>query len=82
VEDLDLLIKQLLSNINAFAPIVRKQSKGGSTLKTWVMSEEERQQYIKKNPPKPINKRVVDYKWRGQAGAEASKRERDKKRQQ
>jgi hypothetical protein len=49
-------------------------------LKTWTMSEQERQEYIKKNPPKPTNKRVADYKWRGQAGADASKRERDRKR--
>jgi peptide methionine sulfoxide reductase MsrA len=52
-----------------------------NTLKTWIMSEEERQQYIQKNPPKPMNKRVADYKWRGQKAAEASKKERDKKRQ-
>jgi hypothetical protein len=46
----------------------------------WKMSEEERLAYIKKNPIKPVNKEVADYKWRGQAGAEASKKERDKKR--
>jgi hypothetical protein len=62
--------------------IARKLSKGGNILKTWTMSEEERQEYIKKNPPKPTNKRVADYKWRGQAAADASKKERDKKRQQ
>jgi hypothetical protein len=82
VEDLDLLIKPSSLNINEFAVIVRKILKGGSTLKTWTMSEEERQEHIKKNPPKPTNKRVVDYKWRGQAAASASKKERDKKRQQ
>jgi peptide methionine sulfoxide reductase MsrA len=82
VENLDLLTKQSSLNINVFALIVRKLSKGGNTLKTWIMSEEERQQYIKKNPPKPTNKRVADYKWRGQAAADASKKERDKKRQQ
>jgi hypothetical protein len=43
---------------------------------TWVMSEEERLAYIKKNPIKPVNKEVADFKWRGQKAAEASKEAR------
>jgi hypothetical protein len=36
------------------------------------LTEEERLAYIKKNPIKPVNKTVADYKWRGQKAAEAS----------
>jgi hypothetical protein len=43
---------------------------------TYTLSEEERQSYIKKNPIKPVNKTVADYKWRSQKAADASKEAR------
>jgi hypothetical protein len=49
----------------------------------WQMTEEERLAYIEKHPIIPFKKEtefVPDYKWRGQAAADASKKERDKKR--
>jgi len=47
-----------------------------------TMSEEERQQYIAKNPIKATKKRTIhpDYTWRGKAGAEASRIARNNKR--
>jgi hypothetical protein len=46
----------------------------------YTLSEEERIAYIKKNPVKPVNKRIADYKWRGQKAAEASKKVREEKK--
>jgi hypothetical protein len=45
----------------------------------YTLSEEERIAYIKKNPVKPVNKTVADYKWRSQKAADASKKAREAK---
>ncbi|TCJ05058.1 hypothetical protein [Cytobacillus praedii] len=54
-------------------------------VEVWYMTEEERQDYIKKHPIKPqehkkIDKNFakigVDYKWRGKKAAEAKKAQR------
>lgn len=43
------------------------------------LTEEERLAYIQRNPIKPMNKHIADYKWRGQKAAEASRKARDEK---
>ena len=48
-----------------------------SKVTTYQLTEEERQAYIKKNPIKPVNKVAVNFKWRGQKAAEASKKARE-----
>lgn len=54
-------------------------------VEVWYMTEEERQDYIKKHPIKPKNHKEidrnfastdVDYKWRGKKAAEAKKLQR------
>jgi hypothetical protein len=76
-------------NINAFVTTARKKTAKRclimlSKVTIWQMTEEERLAYIERYPIKPFKKEtefVPDFKWRGQAAAEASKRERDKNRQ-